>query len=293
MTILTTKIYLRPVVDDGLDLGPSLERVAAALRARECLADRSFDRFLPYELWRVSRQFWTPLVVALRVAEWLDAFAIKTAVDIGAGAGKLCVASSLASRCDFTGLEQRPRLVEAARSLAQLFGVEDRVRFIQATVSQDRIPEAEAYYLYNPFGENLFGPHEHLDDEVELSHERYRRDVASVETFLHEAPVGTYVIKYNGFGGRMPASYEEVRVDRTMPNLLRMWRKARGRRTRSSAGTRGVRAGPHENQSCAVASARGSGPRSPARAPTTLFTEHLSRVWYHMRHDHSRTARGR
>ena len=146
-------------------------------------------------------------------------------MDLGSGAGKFCVAAALASRCSFVGVEQRPRFVEAAQALAQLFGVENRVRFVQGVLSLSAIPVADAYYLFNPFGENLFGPDEHLGDDVELSPERYQRDIALMVKFFATAPSGTVVIKYNGFGGRMPASYEEVFVDREMPNVLRMWRK--------------------------------------------------------------------
>jgi len=219
---------LTPV--DGIARGPSAQRVARALRVGRCPGDGAFDRFLPYHSRLASGQHWTPLVVALRVAGWLDGLAVKTVVDIGSGAGKFCVAAALASHCDFTGIEQRPRLVAAARGLARIFDVEDRVRFVQGTLGQCSLPEADAYYLYNPFGENLFGPVGHLGDDVELSDERYRRDVTRMETFLERARVGTYIVKYNGFGGRMPPTYDEIRVDREMPNVLRVWRKTRSSR---------------------------------------------------------------
>jgi predicted RNA methylase len=215
---------------DVIARGTSAQRIARALRVGRCPSDRAFDRFLPYHLRLASSQHWTPLVVALRVAGWLDDLAVKTVVDIGSGAGKFCVAAALASHCDFMGIEQRPRLVASARGLAQIFDVEDRVRFVQGTLGQCSLPEANAYYLYNPFGENLFGPDEHLGDDVELSDERYERDVARMETFLERARVGTYIIKYNGFGGRMPPAYDEVRVDREMPNVLRVWQKTRSSR---------------------------------------------------------------
>lgn len=196
-----------------------------AIRSGICPSDRIFDRFLPYDLRRVSGQHWTPLAVALRVAEWLSFAGVKEVVDLGSGAGKFCVAAAVASRCSFVGIEQRPQFVDAARALAHVFGVENRVQFVHATLSRGTIPLAEAYYLYNPFGENLFGPDEHLGDDVELSPERYQRDIVQTEEFFEAAPSGTVVIKYNGFGGRMPPSYEEVLVDREMPNALRMWRK--------------------------------------------------------------------
>lgn len=216
---------LTPV--EGIARHPSAQQVAHALRVRMCPGDRAFDRFLPYDLRLASSEHWTPLEVALRVAGWLDGLAVRTVVDIGSGAGKLCVAAALASRCDFTGIEQRPRLVAAARDLAQVFDVEDRVRFVQGTLGQCSLPEADAYYLYNPFGENLFGQDGHLGHDVELSEERYERDVTFMEAFLERARVGTYIIKFNGFGGRMPPAYDPIRVDRAMPNVLRMWQKTR------------------------------------------------------------------
>ena len=47
---------------------------------------------------------------------------VQSVVDIGSGAGKFCVAAALGSGCRFTGLEQRPRLVAAARTLAAYTG---------------------------------------------------------------------------------------------------------------------------------------------------------------------------
>jgi predicted RNA methylase len=164
-------------------------------------------------------------VVALRVAAWLDQAGARTVVDVGSGAGKFCVAAALASRCSFTGIEQRPRFVEQARALACLFRVDDRVRFLQGDLNGGQLPAADAYYLYNPFGENLYDADEHLGDDVELSLARYRRDIALMQRFFERAPIGTLVVKYNGFGGRMPPSYEDILVDREMPNVLRMWRK--------------------------------------------------------------------
>src|SRR5690606_17269718 len=111
---------------DGLGRGPSAPEIAMAIRSGQCRSDRVFDRFLPYDLRRVSGQHWTPLVVALRVAEWLNIAGVRHVVDLGSGAGKFCVAAAIASRCSFVGVEQRPRFVDAARALAHSFGVENR-----------------------------------------------------------------------------------------------------------------------------------------------------------------------
>ena len=101
------------------------------------------------------------------------------------------------------------------------------VQFIEGAVGEVTLPEADAYYLFNPFGENLMPSYEYLDVAVELGEDRYVHDVTYMERFLEEAPRGTYVIKYNGFGGRMPETYEAIRVDREMPSVLRLWQKVR------------------------------------------------------------------
>jgi hypothetical protein len=87
------------------------------------------------------------------------------------------------------------------------------------------LPATDAYYLYNPFGENLHGPGGYLADDVELSCERYALDISRVQSTFRCAPRGTIVITYNGFGGCMPASYEPLRIERALPCVLRMWRK--------------------------------------------------------------------
>jgi predicted RNA methylase len=175
----------------------------------------------------VSNQYWTPLVVAKRAAEWLDDLNVRTVVDIGSGAGKFCVAAALAGHCHYTGLEQRSQLVASARTLARLFEVDDRVSFVEGALGDIATPAADAYYLYNPFGEYLFGSKEHVNSDVERSDERYARDVAAVQELLQRARFGTCVLTYNGFGGRVPSSYQQIRLDNDMPNELRLWRKER------------------------------------------------------------------
>ena len=177
---------------------PAAHEVAALIRAGGWPHDELFDRFLPPRLRQASGVFWTPLVVAARAAAWFAEQGIGTVVDIGSGAGKFCVAAALGGDCRFIGLEHRQRLVTAA----------------------------DAYYLYNPFAESRFGPESQLDADVELGEECFHRDVTATDALLRGAPRGTYVVTYNGFGGRVPESYEKVRVDRTLPNMLRMFRKA-------------------------------------------------------------------
>ena len=104
--------------------------LADMMRTGSCPRDRSFDRFLPEPLRLVSPEYWTPLAVAKRAADWLEDLGIRTAVDIGSGAGKFCVAAALFGKCRFIGLEQYSSLVRSAVALADLFDLNDRVSFV-------------------------------------------------------------------------------------------------------------------------------------------------------------------
>ncbi|CAN5710825.1 hypothetical protein BH09MYX1_BH09MYX1_02260 [soil metagenome] len=201
----------------------AVDRMKAALRSRGPAFDRDFDQFLAEDLRLASRTFWSRLAIARRAAEWIDELGIKTVVDVGSGAGKFCVAAALAGDATYVGVEQRPRLVRSARQLADLFGVASRVSFIEGTFGITPLPVAEAYYLFNPFGENVFDEEERLDADVELSGTRYLRDVRAAEGFLAAVSTGTYLLTYNGFGGQVPPKFREVRVDRELPSVLRMW----------------------------------------------------------------------
>jgi SAM-dependent methyltransferase len=206
---------------------PSPTRIGESLRRRLCPPDRAFDIFLPEDLEKLSADQWTPLEVAVRVASWLHELEVRSVVDIGSGPGKFCVAAALAGDCEFVGLEQNSRFVAVARSLARLFGVQNRVRFVQGLIGEVVVPEADAYYLYNPFAQHLWMPSDALGAGVTPDYERYRRDVMTAQDILRRVPAGTVVITYNGFGGLMPSSFEVCRVDRELPCVLRMWRKMR------------------------------------------------------------------
>ncbi len=227
----SSKLDGRPTWGDvtPVDARSSPSVVAQALRSGRLPSDRVFDRFLPSELRAWSGQYWTPLAVAARAAQWFEQLNVRTVVDIGSGTGKFCVTAALLANARFMGIEQRLRLVNASRQLASVFDLDQRVTFLHATFGEAIMPEADAYYMYNPFGENLFGFQDRLDDDVELGGARYLRDVAAVEQLLREASVGTFLLTYNGFGGDLPADFREVRVDRELPNVLRMWRKTDSR----------------------------------------------------------------
>lgn len=199
--------------------------VAAAIRAGRRSANDAFDRFLGTELREVSDQYWTPLQVVRRAADWLRETRVPTVVDIGSGAGKFCVGAALLTRCHYIGVEHRPALVSSARALAATFEVENRVTFIHGNLDAAAPLNGNAFYLFNPFGGYDFGASRFSDPGVEFSPATRSRDIHATAALLAAAPAGTYVITYNGFGGRMPATYEQLEVALNMPGTLRLWKQ--------------------------------------------------------------------
>lgn len=199
--------------------------IARSLQAGGCADDRRFDSILPRRWRAASSRYWTPLAVVARAAAWLDELGVRSVVDIGSGAGKFCVAGALLGRAHFIGVEQRAELVATARVLARAYGVEARTSFLHETFGDVTPPLAEAYYLFNPFGENLFSRRGWLDDSVELNEGRYARELRVTRRWLAGAKPGTYVLTYNGIGESLPISYRPLRVDRELPCVLKLWQQ--------------------------------------------------------------------
>ncbi len=198
---------------------------AAALRAGAAGANAAFDRLLPAALRDVADDYWTPTPVTQRVAAWLQAERVRTVVDIGAGAGKFCVATALLTPCRVIGLEQRGSLVAAAQALARRFGLGDRVSFVHGGFGEVPTPEGDAYYLFNPFIEHSFDAPGYADDGVTFTRRAGQRHFAALIRLLASAPAGTTVVTYNGIGGPLPRSYVQVRGDESFRGALRLWKK--------------------------------------------------------------------
>lgn len=165
--------------------------LAKIMRTGSCPNDRSFDRFLPKPLRLVASEYWTPLAVARRAAEWLEGFGIQNVVDIGSGAGKFCVAGALFGKCQFIGLERYSSRVTSARALADLFDVNHRVSFVAGSLGAVPTPVGDAYYFFNPFGEYWLGADHPLEAGAEVTEPRHPDGVAAAEDLLRRAPVGT------------------------------------------------------------------------------------------------------
>lgn len=186
--------------------------IRAALAAGQRVSDRRFDFVYPREVRRASEVHWSPVRVAALAARFLAASPRDgTIVDVGSGVGKFCIVAATVTTRRVRGVEHRARYVDVARAAGAAFGVD--VAWEVGTVEDVRVGDVAGLYLYNPFFENTCPPEDHLDASVELSDERYARDVLHAERLLHEARPGTRLAIYCGFGGAVPEAWERLTRD--------------------------------------------------------------------------------
>jgi hypothetical protein len=146
-------------------------------------------------------------------------------LDVGSGVGKFCIVGALTTGASFSGIEHRPRLVEIANRASRKLGAV-RTEFSIGTIEDVDWSLYDAFYLFNPFEENIFRDQSCLDRSAALSEERFWNDVAFIETVLALVAVGTRVATFHGFGGRIPPSYELIDQQPYRGGILRFWKKA-------------------------------------------------------------------
>jgi SAM-dependent methyltransferase len=187
------------------------------------IEDEKFDLIYPRQIRELSSTFWTPVAVAAEATNML-ATAPKTRVlDIGCGPGKFCLVAASLRGGRFTGIEQREDLVAAARQAANDLGITN-VEFIHGNLLDVVFAGHDAFYLFNPFEENLFDGHK-IDRAVPLSPALFKRCTSHVSAQLGARPIGTRVVTYMGYANDIPACYK---CEETLfGDDLKLWIKQR------------------------------------------------------------------
>jgi hypothetical protein len=225
-----------PTVPPPTGGDPLAAAIRSKLRNREPLDDLTFDAIYP-ERWRAfSASHWTPVQDAAAAVRWLTETGARRVLDVGAGVGKLCLYGALTtSGATFVGIEHRARRTSRYRGTRE--APSRRLESIDPG-------QFDAFYLYNPFGENLADePNEIIDRSVELGRDRYHRDVSIVQGWLRALPTGTRLVTLHGFGGWVPDSFRHVGSRRTGWDALQAWENAEGPKSRAARNTSTMPAG--------------------------------------------------
>jgi SAM-dependent methyltransferase len=187
-------------------------------------ADVAFDGVYPDWVRRHSRRHWTPTEVAQRAAELLVTDDSTRVLDVGSGAGKFCIIGALTTRGVFSGIEQRPALVEVARAAANHYGAR-RTNFIHGDITSIDWREFNAFYLFNPFSEDGGSAFEAIDQTIAFSPAQRERYIRFTRVRLEGAPAGTRVATYHGYGGPMPTGFRRIRCEPKGSDFVELWVK--------------------------------------------------------------------
>lgn len=183
--------------------------------------DDEFDAIYPRNLRRVSDRHFTPIAVAKKAASFLATHRGARILDVGSGAGKFCLVGAAATQGHFVGVEQREELVLLSNALAGELRI-DNVRFVHSNIMSVPFSDFSAFYLFNPFFENVRS-HERMDDSVLMNPSLFNSYTSYTRTQLSAMPDGTRVATYYTSPSLIPPGYE--RVDASADGHLLFWQK--------------------------------------------------------------------
>jgi SAM-dependent methyltransferase len=195
--------------------------ILRAVAAGERVAERDFDLIFPPLVRKLARTHWTPLAAALRATALLAEKPGARVLDVGSGAGKLCLVGALTTTGSFTGIEKDAELVNVARQIVRQHGVQ-RIRYVEGDALAADWTAFDAIYLFNPFANDVGVVGDKLTNRS-VREEDFIRLVRTTEEKLAALRPGTRVVTYHGFGGTMPAGMIEHHAEVVGPGVLQVW----------------------------------------------------------------------
>ncbi len=191
------------------------------LRLSIDVTDEDFNTIYPQNIRVLSAKHWSPVAVAKAASEFLMDRPGARILDIGSGVGKFCMVGATHTKGHFTGVEQRPHLVELSEKISVLHGLR-RVKYLHANVTEVDFGEYTGFYFYNSFYENTQPAHK-IDDTVRLDVKLYDTYSIYMVEQLSKLPSGTRFAAYCTPPPVIPRSFRLV--DSLYGGSLNLWEK--------------------------------------------------------------------
>jgi SAM-dependent methyltransferase len=185
------------------------------------VGDEEFNAIYPETIRVMSSIQWSPVAVSKMAARFLAEIPGTKVLDIGSGVGKFCIVGAACTKGSFTGVEQRPQLVEISNKLAERYGL-DNANFVCANVMDIAFAEYDAFYFFNSFYENI-DRNAIIDPIAERGHNLYKLYTRYVCGQLAKMPVGTRLVTYWTNAEEVPKGY--VIQSSGFDGELKMWEK--------------------------------------------------------------------
>ena len=185
------------------------------------LTDSDFNQIFTKKAQVIADIHFTPIQVAKIAAAFLATKKGARVLDIGAGAGKFCMIGAACTEGYFVGVEHRKSFYNQACRIAKQYQI-GNVEFIHANITDIRFTDFDAFYIFNPFYENISKVGK-IDNRVELKPEFYLNYSEYVRNQLSLMPMGTKLVTYFSFLKEIPENYElqEAMYD----YKLKFWKK--------------------------------------------------------------------
>jgi hypothetical protein len=185
------------------------------------VSDEAFDSMYPVYVRELSEIHWTPLSVIEVAARFLGTDEDARIIDIGAGAGKFCIAGSHYAPGYYTGIEQRKNFVRVGNKLIKQLGCE-RAELIHGNFIDISLAQYTGIYFFNSFHENIVIS-DSLDEKIERTTELYELYNKHFLEQLNAMPVGTRLVTFWLALSEIPGTYrmEASHFD----GLLKLWIK--------------------------------------------------------------------
>lgn len=197
------------------------EAQATLNKANFLRGDRIFDKMYPPAIGALSAIHWTPLDVVEEASDFLAAPGARI-LDVGAGAGKFCIAAgSLHPEATFYGIEHRKPFVDEAERVRLLTGI-NNVNFRCGNITDLKSDDFDHFYFYNSFCEQV-QPWGRIDNTVKISFSLYQRYKNHFHAMLEKKPADTRLVTYHTPNSELPKSYKLVR--NSYKKCLKLWIK--------------------------------------------------------------------
>ena len=185
--------------------------------------DLFFDTLSSKEFRNHSNVHWSKSTIIEKSVFYLKKNEVEKVLDIGSGIGKFCILGTKLSNISFTGVELRENLFNESQSIKKKHCLSN-VHFIHDDIKNIDFSSFDAFYYYNPFCEHL-ATADIIDDNHELSEERYYEYEEIVLGKLNNLSIGTIMILHNSKSFTLSEDYtlEEIHFD----GELTFWKKTK------------------------------------------------------------------
>ncbi len=185
------------------------------------ISDEDFNLIYDEHLREMAEIHFSPFDVSKQSAQYLVTHIGTKVLDIGSGAGKFCMIGSLVSDGFFYGIEQRQLFIDISNKIS----IENKLNnltFILGNITDIDFEKYDAFYIFNPFYENISRTG-FIDDDIELKKELYEIYSLYVNFQLDQKPKGTRLVTYFSYSKEIPKSY--VLLFSNFDDKLKFWEK--------------------------------------------------------------------